>query len=101
MKRVRWMWIGLSASLAVGALMSLAASPHPDGLERVAEKKGFLEKTVETPLLRSPLPDYVFPGIADERLARGLAGFLGTLVLFALGYGVGWIVRRAARPRGA
>jgi cobalt/nickel transport protein len=101
MKNRRWIWIGLAVSLAVGALLSLAASPHPDGLERVAEDKGFLETAVRTPLLRSPLPDYLFPGIADERLATGLAGFLGTLVLFALGYVVGWIARRAARPRGA
>jgi cobalt/nickel transport protein len=101
MKNARWIWIGLAAALAIGAFLSLAASPHPDGLERVAEDKGFLEKALETPLLRSPLPDYLFPGIADERLATGLAGFLGTLVLFSLGWGVGWVVRRAARARGA
>jgi cobalt/nickel transport protein len=99
-KKSRWIWIGLAAALAVGALLSLAASPHPDGLERVAEDKGFLEKALETPLLRSPLPDYLFPGIADERLATGLAGFLGTLVLFALGWALGWVLRRT-RKRGA
>ncbi|OHD25678.1 MAG: hypothetical protein A2064_06590 [Spirochaetes bacterium GWB1_66_5] len=98
---MKLIWIGLAVSLAVGALLSLAASPHPDGLERVAEDKGFLETAVGTPLLHSPLPDYVFPGIANERLATGLAGFLGTLVLFALGWGLGWLLRRAARPRGA
>jgi cobalt/nickel transport protein len=101
MRKARWIWIGLAVSLAVGAFLSLAASPHPDGLERVAEDKGFLERAVGNPILHSPLPDYVFPGIADERLATGLAGFLGTLTLFAVGYAVGWIVRRAARPRGA
>jgi cobalt/nickel transport protein len=101
MKNTRWIWIGLAVSLAVGALLSLAASPHPDGLERVAEDKGFLGTAVETPLLHSPLPDYVFPGIADERLATGLAGFLGTLALFVLGWGLGWLLRRTARPRGA
>ena len=52
---------------------------------------------MESPLLRSPLPDYLFPGIGDERLAAGLAGFLGTLVLFALGYGVGRALRLAPR----
>jgi cobalt/nickel transport protein len=97
MKNTRWIWIGLAAALAVGALLSLAASPHPDGLERVAENKGFLERAVGTPLLRSPLPDYVFPGIADERLATGLAGFLGTLVLFAVGCAVGWALRLGRR----
>jgi hypothetical protein len=100
MKNGRWIWIGLAAALAVGALLSLAASSSPDGLERVAASKGFLEKAVKIPILRSPLPDYLFPGIADRRLATGLAGFLGTLVLFVLGYGVGWAVRRSRR-RGA
>jgi cobalt/nickel transport protein len=99
-KNARWIWIGLAVALAVGALLSLAASSSPDGLERVAEDQGFLAKAVRTPLLRSPLPDYLFPGIADERLATGLAGFLGTLVLFALGYGVGWALR-LGRRRGA
>jgi cobalt/nickel transport protein len=99
-KSSRWIWIGLTAALAVGALLSLAASPSPDGLERVAEDKSFLEKAVETPLLHSPLADYLFPGIADERVAAGLAGFLGTLALFALGSGAGWALRRGRR-RGA
>jgi cobalt/nickel transport protein len=100
MSNTRWIWIGLAVALAVGAFLSLAASSSPDGLERVAENKGFLERAVKTPLLRSPLSDYLFPGIANPRLATGLAGFLGTLILFALGYGVGWVVRRAHR-RGA
>jgi cobalt/nickel transport protein len=100
MKSTRWIWIGLATALAVGALLSLAASPAPDGLERVAEDKGFLEQAAGTPLLRSPLPNYVFPGIADERLATGLAGFLGTLALFAVGYVVGWALR-SGRRRGA
>ncbi len=100
MKRARWLWIGLAAALAVGALLSLAASSSPDGLERVAEDRGFLAKAVQTPLLHSPLPDYLFPGIADERLAAGLAGFLGTLALFGLGYVIGWALR-LGRRRGA
>jgi hypothetical protein len=97
MRNRRWIWIGLAVALAVGGLLSLAASSSPDGLERVAENKGFLEKAAKLPVLRSPLPDYLFPGIDDERLSAGLAGFLGTLILFALGYGVGWAVRRSRR----
>jgi cobalt/nickel transport protein len=100
MKRARWVWIGLAAALAVGGLLSLAASPAPDGLERVAEDQGFLARAAVKPLLAAPLADYLFPGIANPRLATALAGFLGTLVLFALGYGVGWTVRRVRR-RGA
>jgi cobalt/nickel transport protein len=100
MKQTRWIWIGLAAALVVGALLSLAASPHPDGLERVAQDQGFLAKAASAPLLASPLPDYLFPGIADPRLATGLAGFLGTLALFALGYGLGRLLH-LRRRRGA
>jgi cobalt/nickel transport protein len=100
MKNRRWIWIGLAAALAVGALLSLAASSSPDGLERVAQDKGFAVRAVKLPLLRSPLPGYLFPGIEDERLAAGLAGFVGTLALFAVGYGVGRLAR-LGRRRGA
>jgi len=99
-KQTRWIWIGLAVALAVGALLSLAASAAPDGLERVAEDQGFLKKAVEDPLLRSPLSGYLFPGIANPRLAAGLSGFFGTLALFALGCGVGWALR-LGRRRGA
>jgi cobalt/nickel transport protein len=91
----RWIWIGLLVALAVGALLSMFASPSPDGLERVAEQKGFLERAAARPLLHAPIPDYLFPGIENERLATGLAGFLGTLVLFALGWLIGRLATRA------
>ncbi len=100
MKRTRWIWIALATALAVGALLSLAASPSPDGLQRVAQDKGFALKAAPRPPWRSPLSGYLFPGIADPRLARGLAGFLGTLALFAVGRGVGRALR-SSRRRGA
>ena len=100
LKSTRWIWIGLAAAVAVGALLSLAASPSPDGLQRVALDKGFAQKAAPAPPVRSPLHGYRIPGIADPRLATGLAGFLGTLILFAVGYGAGWVLR-AGRRRGA
>jgi len=100
MRRARWVWIGLAAALAVGGLLSLAASPAPDGLKRVAESQGFQARAEGKPLLQAPLAGYLFPGIASPRLATALAGFLGTMILFGLGYGVGWAVRRVRR-RGA
>jgi hypothetical protein len=72
----------------------MLASPHPDGLERVAADQGFRE--TEQPVLRAPLADYLLPGIRSARAATGLAGFIGTLTLLA----VGWLVGRlAARGR--
>ncbi len=97
MKGRRWIWIGLFAALLVGGALSLLASPAPDGLEKVAAAKGFGSPAAVGPLLHSPLPNYLFPGIRDQRVATGLAGFLGTLILFAAGAGVG---RLAEKGRG-
>ena len=40
------------------------------------------------------MPDYAVPGIDDARLATGLAGFGGTLLVFGLGYGLVVATRR-------
>ncbi|MGQ9631921.1 MAG: PDGLE domain-containing protein [bacterium] len=94
MKDTKWIWIGLIIALVVGGLLSIFASPSPDGLERVAEDKGFIERAAEKPLVKSPIPDYLIPGISSERLATALAGIVGTLIIFGLGYGMGRIWRK-------
>jgi PDGLE domain len=92
----------LALALAVG--LATAASPfassHPDGLEKVAEEKQFIDEGRLASLQEdSPIPDYAFPGVENERVATGLAGFVGTLGVFVLGYGLAHVLRR--RPRGA
>ena len=89
-KRTWWL-IGLAIALAV-ALLSPLASPYLDGLERVAEDKGFLERAEDAPY--QVIPDYLFPGIQNEAVATILAGLIGTLVVFGLAYGLAWGVRR-------
>ena len=37
---------------------------------------------------------YAVPGVGDARLATGLAGFLGTLVVFGAGFGIATVARR-------
>ncbi len=86
-----WWVAGLLLALAV-AVLSPLASPHPDGLERVAEDQGFIDRAKESPL--RVISDYLFPGIHDERLATILAGLLGTIIVFGLVLGVAWIARR-------
>lgn len=90
MKRYWWL-IGLFAAVLV-AILSPLASPHPDGLERVAEDQGFIDRA-EDPAFNL-IPDYVFPGVADERLATVLAGFVGVAVLFVLMWGVARLLAR-------
>jgi hypothetical protein len=94
--RIRWFTI-LALALAIG--LATAASPFssasPDGLERVAGDNAFLDRgRVAKVQEHAPVADYAVPGVADPRVATGLAGFAGTLVVFVLGYGVAAVVRR-------
>ena len=77
---------GVVVALIVGILAVFFASPHPDGLEKVAENKGFLN-AAQGPLFKI-IPDYSVPGVANSALAGIIAIVLGTLLLAAVGYGI-------------
>jgi len=93
MKKKDMLW-GLLVALAVAIFLSPFASSWPDGLEWVAEGQGFLSKGEGTPVLSSPIPDYILPGIPNDMLATSLAGILGTMIVFGLGYGVACLLKR-------
>jgi hypothetical protein len=88
---MRWFTI-LAVALAIG--LAGAASPFassaPDGLSRVAGDAGFDHHARASD---GPIPGYAFPGIADARVAKGVAGFAGTLLVFVVGAGVARAVR--------
>ena len=75
--------------LAVASISPLASS-SPDGLERVAEDKGFIGMAQGAPY--QVIADYVFPMVENEALATILAGLIGTLVLFAVAYALAWVL---------
>jgi hypothetical protein len=83
----------LALALAIG--LATAASPFastsPDGLNRVAEAHAFIDsgKTQD-----GPIGGYAFPGVHNERVAKGLAGFTGTLLVFGLGLAIVKTARR-------
>lgn len=85
----KWVAIMLVISLVI-ALLSPFASPNPDGLEKVAEDKGFMDKALS--YLKSPMPDYVLPGISNSFLATSGAGIIGTLITFIAVYYLGRII---------
>lgn len=85
-----------SAGLVIAiflAILSPLASSHPDGLEWVAEQKGFLEMAQGSGY--QLIPDYIFPGVGDETLATIIAGIVGVLLVF----GVAWLVAYSQRKR--
>jgi len=92
LKNQGWI-VGLAIALIV-ALFSPLASSHPDGLERVAEEQGFMDR--DRGAFYQIIPDYLFPGIGSEQLATILAGLVGTLIVFGLAYGLARLLRRRA-----
>jgi hypothetical protein len=86
--------VALGLALAVGLAFFAApyASSSPDGLDRVAADEGFAGAAGTR--AGAPIPGYAFPGVEDERLAKGLAGLVGTLGVFALGSGAVYALRR-------
>lgn len=90
---------GLLLALGLAFFLSPFASKAPDGLEKVAQEKGFSE--LEGEGFPSPIPDYAFPGVKNEALATALAGLAGTLMAFGLalllGYGLAARKQRGER----
>ncbi len=92
--KAKWWLISLLVCLAVASLAPLASS-SPDGLERVAQDKGFIDRAQEPPF--HAISDYLFPGIENEALATIVAGLVGTLILFGIAYGVAWALTHNRR----
>lgn len=88
-----WWLGGLAASLIV-AVFSFAASPDPDGLERVAEDTGFLGAAQDS--LYNIFPDYTLPFVNDPLISGILAVVLGTLIVFAIAFGIARLQGRRA-----
>jgi len=87
-------FIGLAIAALVAFLISPFASPWPDGLERVAKDQGFLERGEGSPAFAAPIPDYVFPGIDNKAWATSIAGLIGTLAIFGIGWGVAVLLKK-------
>jgi hypothetical protein len=80
---------GLLIAIFLAVFVSPFASKAPDGLEKVASEQGFselAEKDGVTSWEYSPAADYKIPGINNTFFSRGLAGLLGTGILFLMGF---------------
>lgn len=75
---------GLAVALAIAVFAAPFASDHPDGLEWVGGRLGFLKAATSTS--PAPLADYQVPSLAQHvKLATALAGLAGTVIVFTLG----------------
>jgi cobalt/nickel transport system permease protein len=88
---------GLGMALAVCVFLAPLASEHPDGLEFVGSKLGFLQE--DSPAsLPVPIPDYQLPGLSLGA-ATAAAGVVGTLVVFVAAATLGRIASRGSLYR--
>lgn len=76
--------LGVFVTLVLAGVVSFYASGDPDGLEKVAEEKGFLADATDHGLGDSPLADYGVSGVADDRLSIALAGGIGVLLMLGI-----------------
>jgi hypothetical protein len=90
---------GLLVTIGLALVVSGFASGSPDGLEKVAEDKGFLESARDHLLADGPLADYTVKGVDNQRLSTGLSGLIGVLITFGLGLALFALVR-SRRPEG-
>ena len=97
MKRVSTTWVvlGIAAvALVLAGIVSFYASSSPDGLTKVSEDKGFASTQKTHGTEDGPFAGYSAKDVDNERLAGGLAGVVGVLVVAALGTGLIYVVRR-------
>lgn len=86
--------VGLLVALLLAGVVSFYASSSPDGLERVAEDQGFLDSAGEHATADGPLADYQARGVEDDRVAGGVAGVVGAVVVLLVTGGLTYVVRR-------
>ena len=84
----------LLVALLVAGFGSYYASAHPDGLNFVAEKTGFIDQEKTSEASDGPFAGYSTKGIDDARLSGGVAGVVGCLLVLTLAGGLAWAVRR-------
>lgn len=88
-----WVVGGIIITLLV-ILVSPFASGFPDGLEWVAEEKGFWDTAVDAPF--QLLPDYTIPALDETGLSTIAAGIIGALLVAGIAFSIARMLRGKA-----
>jgi cobalt/nickel transport system permease protein len=80
-----WVVGGLITALAL-TLAAPFASPHLDGLEKVADTQGFLSQGQDA--LFNMLPNYTIPMLGNGAASNILAGMIGVMLVFGVVMGI-------------
>ena len=89
---------GLVVALVLAGVVSFYASASPDGLNRVALDLGFAEAERASATSGGLLAGYEVAGLGDARVAGGLAGVLGCLVVLGCSSVLFLLRPRSPRP---
>lgn len=89
--------VGLLLSLVIAGWLSYYASNAPDGLNKVAADNGLDEGAVASAASGLPTAGYSIAGISSDRLAGGLAGILGVVVVGLVAFGMFRLLSRSSR----
>jgi hypothetical protein len=90
--RRRWWVAGLAIAAIVVVVLAPLASSDPDGLERVAEDQGFIDRAEN--FVGGLFSDYAIPGIDDPAVSTILSGLVGVAVVALLIVGIGRLLAR-------
>ena len=94
----KYWWVsGIVIALAIVFVLAPNASSNPDGLEKVAEDKEFIDEG-EDPGYRW-LPDYTTPGVDNEYWSTVLSGAIGVGIMVAVVGGIAFGLSRVRRMR--
>jgi ABC-type Fe3+ transport system permease subunit len=89
----RWWWaVGLVIAAVVVIILAPLASPDPEGLERVAEDGGFIDRAQN--FFSGLLGGYAIPGVDDPTVSTIASGLLGVAIVVALVFVLGRLVAR-------
>lgn len=104
---------GLLVSLVLAGVVSNFASGSPDGLDSATLKgcttdteheitggECMAQAAKDHNLGGSPFADYGTAGIGNDFVSTAVSGGLGVLVVFAIGAGIFWLVKRRPAPDG-
>lgn len=88
---------GAIVTLFLAGFVSFYASSHPDGLEKVAGKIGFLDTAKEPATAGSALAGYSVKGVENARISGGIAGVLGVAATGVVATGIFYFLGKRKR----
>ena len=89
---------GVLVAAFFAMVVSQFAASDPDGLEKVASDKGFIDSADDHRFADSVFADYATRGIDNEEVSLAIAGITGVALTLAVGTGLVVAARQLRRP---